>query len=71
MAITSAQMQTALGETSGRDPRVMRHFGVVGTYQEWVVDGGPTTGGRVRTVRTTAADDAATQAAAVLTALRA
>jgi hypothetical protein len=71
MAITSAALQTELGVTSGRDPKVLRHFGVVATFQEWLVDGGPSTGGRVRLVRTTAADNAATQAAAVLTALRA
>jgi hypothetical protein len=35
------------------------------------VRGGVTTGGRVRQVVTTASDNAATQAAAVLTALRA
>ena len=71
MAITGAQLQTALGETSGRDPKVVREFGVVSTYQEWLIVPSVVSAGRARMVRTTAADDAATQAAAVLTALAA
>jgi len=37
MAITGAQLQAALGATSGRDPKVVREFGVVSTYQEWLI----------------------------------
>ncbi len=72
MAITGAALQAALGTTSGRDPIVLREYGTVSTFQEWLIDGGcPTYPGRARLVRTTAADNAATQAAAVRTALAA
>ena len=71
VAITVAEMQTALGETSGRDPQVVRYFGAVSTFQEWLIVGGPVAPGRARMVRTTAASDAATQAAEVVTALAA
>lgn len=71
MAITGAALQAALGVTSGLDPKVMREYGVVGTFQEWLVSGGPVQPGRVRLVRTTASDNAATQATAVLNALKA
>ena len=67
MAITAAQ----LGVTSGRDPQVVREYGVVGTVQNWLVVAGCVSPGRTRMVTTTAADDAATQAAAVVTALAA
>ena len=70
MAITSAQMQTALGDAIG-DPRVIRHHGVAGLLQGWTIVGGDTVGHRVRTLDTTAADDAATQAAAAVVSLRA
>ena len=73
MAITPAQMQTALGDLIG-DPKVLRcdeTQGADATKQEWYVDGRLTVPGRVRGVSTTASDNAATQAAAVLTALRA
>lgn len=70
MAITVAQMETALGGLIG-DPHVIRYYGIVSTFQEWYIHGNQTVPGRVRMIRTTAADDAATQAAAVLTALRA
>lgn len=70
MAITSAALQTALGNLIG-DPRVVRAYEPSqGTLQQWLVDGRQTVN-RMRMVTTTAADDAATQAAAVLTALRA
>ena len=70
MAITGAQLQAELGVTSGRDPRVVREYGTVSTYQEWLIDGGcPTYPGRSRLVRTTAANSAADQAAEVLAAL--
>lgn len=70
MAITGAQLQTALGATQ-TDAKVTQEFGVVGTYQEWYVEGNMDAPGRAKLVRTTAADNAATQAAAVLTALQA
>jgi hypothetical protein len=50
-------------------PQVMREYGTVSTFQEWLVRGGPLQPGRVRLIRTTAADNAATQATAVLAAL--
>lgn len=70
MAITSAQMQAELG-TNAMNAQVLRHEGVIGTLQRWYVAGNATVPGRTRWVTTTASDDAATQAAAVLTALRA
>lgn len=71
MAITSAELQTELGVGAG-DPRVLIAFEPSqGTGQQWYVDGRATVPGRVRYVATTASDNAATQAAAVLTALRA
>lgn len=71
MAITSAALQTALGVGIG-DPLVVRAFEPSqGDDQQWYVDGRRTVSGRVRMVTTTASDNAATQAAAVLTALRA
>ena len=68
MAITTDAMNTALGGGVG-NPRVMREYPIVSTFQEWLIDGGATYPGRVRHVRTTAADNAATQAATVVTAL--
>lgn len=71
MAITSDAMQTALGVGIG-DARVLRSYEPSqGTLQQWLVHGNQTVPGRVRLVTTTASDNAATQAAAVLTALRA
>jgi hypothetical protein len=70
MAITGAQMQAALG-TKKTDPQVIREYGVVSTFQEWLIHSGPVHPGRQRLVRTTAAENAATQAAAVLVALKA
>lgn len=70
MAITSAQLNAALG-TSGMNAQVIRDDGTYSTVQRWYVVGGADVRGRCRWVETTAADDAATQAAAVLTALRA
>ena len=71
MAITAAALQTALG-TSENSPKVMQSFGPNdGTSQDWQISGGTTAPGVVKFVRTTAADNAATQAAAVLTSLRA
>ena len=69
--VTGAALQTALG-TNAMSPIVQRELPPYGaTVQYWSVRGGSTTGGRVRNVTTTASDNAATQAAAVLTALRA
>lgn len=70
MAITGAQLQTALGATE-TDARVTQEFGVTGTEQNWYVEGNLDAPGRAKLITTTAADNAATQAAAVLTALRA
>ena len=71
MAITPAAMQTALG-TNAMSARVVRAEEVVaGGLQRWYVVGNVDAPGRNRWVTTTAADNAATQAAAVLTALRA
>ena len=73
MAITPAALQTALGGLVG-DPQVLRADetqGADATKQEWLVHGRLTVPGRVRWVSCTASDNAATQAAAVLVALRA
>lgn len=70
MAITATQLQDELGRTA-MSPRVLRSYGVVSTFQGWLVTGGAVVPGRVKMLRTTAADNASTQAAAVLTALRA
>tara|TARA_R110000868_G_scaffold241025_1_gene495606 strand:+ start:455 stop:670 length:216 start_codon:yes stop_codon:yes gene_type:complete len=71
MAITSAQLQTALG-TNPMNAQVLGAFEPsVSTSQQWYVIGNVDAPGRARLVTTTAADNAATQAAAVLTALRA
>ena len=71
MAITSSELQTALG-VGAESPRVLRSFEPSqGTQQQWLVEGRATVAGRTRMVVTTAADNAATQAAAVLAALRA
>lgn len=68
MAITSAQLQTALGGLN--EPQVLRAYEPSqGTEQQWLISGGVTYPGRVKFVSTTAADNAATQAAAVRTAL--
>lgn len=69
MAITSAALQAALGDKIG-DPKVLVAYEPSqGTGQQWLVHGNQTVPGRVRMVVTTAADNAATQAAAVLVAL--
>jgi len=72
MAITAAALQTALGDGNAVGPKVLFSFGPNnGTVQDWYVSGGALVPGVVKFVRTTAADNAATQAAAVLVALRA
>ena len=70
MAITGAALQTALGLTE-TDARVTQELGIVGTFQEWYVEGNGDASGRAKLIRTTASDNAATQAAAVITALKA
>lgn len=71
MAITSAALQTALGAGIG-DPLVMAAYEPSsGSGQQWLVHGRTTVPGRVRMINTTASDNAATQATAVLAALRA
>lgn len=70
MAITGAELQAELGALE-TDAKVTQEFGVTGTEQNWYVVGNLDAPGRDRLVTTTAADNAATQAAAVLTALNA
>lgn len=67
MAITSAQLQAALGSNA----TVIQHCAENQTWQEQYVVGNPGTAyaGKAKWVRTTAANNAATQAAAVLAAL--
>lgn len=67
MAITSASLQTALGSNA----RVLQHSVEDETWQEQYVIGAPGTqyAGRAKWVQTTASDDAATQATAILAAL--
>lgn len=71
MAITSAQLQTALG-TGINDPQVVKHDAAAdGTYQQWYVHGKVVYPGRVRWIRTTASGNAAAQAAEIVTGLKA
>ena len=72
VAITSAALQTALGDGNAVGPRVLFSWGPNdGTVQDWTVSGGALVPGVVKHVRTTAADNAAAQAVVVLAALRA
>ena len=68
MAITAAAMQAALG-TNPNDARVIHHIMPDTTSQMWYLVGNLDAVGRARWVTTTASDNAATQAAAALTAL--
>lgn len=73
MAQTPAAVQAQLG-TNPMNAQILRANEVQGsdaTKQEWYVLGLVNAPGRCRWVSTTAADSAATQAAAILTALRA
>ena len=71
MAQTAAQVQAELG-TMATNARILQSFMPhVSTGQQWYVEGNGDVPGRVRMVETTASDNAATQAAAILTALRA
>ena len=67
MAITAAALQTALGSNA----RVVSHCAENQTWQEQYVVGNPGTAyaGKAKWVQTTAADNAATQATAILAAL--
>jgi hypothetical protein len=68
MAITSAALQAALG--GHNEPEVLMMFGGEGAAkQQWLIAGGVTYPGRVKMIATTAADNAATQASAIRTAL--
>ena len=71
MAITAAALQTALGTglSAKMGVEVLREVGTYGTKQVWYVKGGVTYPGRCKHVQTTASDNAATQATAVLTAM--
>lgn len=73
MAQTPAAVQAQLG-TNPMSAQILRAGEVQGsdaTKQEWYVVGNVDAPGRARWVSTTASDSAATQAAAILTALRA
>ena len=70
MAITAAALQAEFG-TNPMNAQVLQSFQAnQGTLQQWYVIGNMDAPGRARLVTTTAADDAATQAAAVLVQLR-
>ena len=70
MAITAAALQAALGLNPNNAQVVQAAEPSQGTQQQWYVVGNQDAVGRSRWVSTTASDNAATQAAAVLTALR-
>ena len=71
MAITAPQLQAELG-TKVTDPRVTHELPPYGgSSQYWRVSGGMTYKGRNKRIATTASDNAATQAAAVLVLLAA
>ena len=69
MAITAAALQAELAPSFPTGPQVLRSYGTIGTKQHWMVSGGTDYRGTVKFLATTAADDAATQAAAVLVEL--
>ena len=69
MAITAAALQAELAPSFPTGPQVLRSYGVIGTKQHWQISGGTTYKGTVKFVETTASDNAATQAAAVLVEL--
>jgi len=70
MAITAAALQAEFG-TNPNNAQVLQHSMPDTTLQQWYIVGNQDAVGRARWVTTTAADNAATQAAAALTALRA
>ena len=69
MAITAAALQAELAPSFPTGIQVYKSYGVIGTKQHWLIGGGTTYRGTMKFVGTTAADDAATQAAAVLVEL--
>lgn len=71
MAPTAAAVQAELGTNPNNAKIIMSDGEVVGGSQNLYVVGNQDAVGRDRLVATTASDDAATQAAAILTALRA
>lgn len=72
MAQTAAAVQAVLG-ANPMNAQILRNTVVLSdaTYQEWYVEGNADAPGRARWIVTTAADDAATQGAAILAGLRA
>lgn len=70
MAQSSAAVQTALGNNPMSATILNSFEPSQSTKQQWYVVGGVDAPGRARLIDTTAADSAATQAAAILTALR-
>lgn len=69
--VTPGEVQVALGTDVG-SPRLLRaEQTVTATVAMYYVTGGATVRGRARWCQTTNTDDAATQAASILTALRA
>ena len=73
MAITPKACQAVLG-SNPMNAQILRADETQGsdaTKQEWYVAGNADAPGRVRWCSTTASDDAATQAASILTQLRA
>ena len=73
MSITAAALQAELatGIKGRTEVQVLREYGTYGTKQVWYVQGGVNYPGRCKFVETTEADNAATQATAVLAALSA
>ena len=71
MAITSAALQAALGDNPMNAQVIQAFEPSQSTQQQWYVIGNQDAPGRALWVNTTAADDAATQAASVLAQLRA
>jgi hypothetical protein len=71
MAVTAAQLQTALGDGNFNVPRVILSYGTSGTEQHWLIFGGSVYPGRNKFCQTTASDNAATQATAILNDLKA
>jgi hypothetical protein len=71
MAITADAMQAALG-TNPNNAQILQHeMPLLSTIQIWYAVGNQDAPGKAKWVTTTAASNAATQAAALLTALRA
>ena len=70
MAITAADLQTALGSWGQGAPKVLAELAPYGgTKQYWLVQGGVDYPGKCMMIDTTAANNAATQATTVTTAL--